>query len=295
MINTVMLVRHIHRPDAITAASVIQARLEDLGICVIAEQDARHPEQDAQHPEQDARHPDFVLAMGGDGTILSAAESARKWDVPLLGVNLGHMGFLAEDIGPDLEEVARRIAAEHYRIEKRMTLDVVVHFPDGTSTRDWAWNETAIIHADVAHPVHLALAVDGQDVSTYGADGIILATPTGSTAYAFSAGGPVVWPDTEAIVVTPLAAHGLFTRPLVVGPSTRLDVVILEENWEEPEMWSDGTRCMVLPAGSVVSTTVGARPVKLVRLDDTTFSTRLVERFNLPVRGWRSAQRMQKR
>ena len=131
MINTVMLVRHIHRPDAITAASVIQARLEDLGICVIAEQDAKHP-------EQDARHPDFVLAMGGDGTILSAAESARKWDVPLLGVNLGHMGFLAEDIGPDLEEVARRIAAEHYRIEKRMTLDVVVHFPEGTSTRDWA-------------------------------------------------------------------------------------------------------------------------------------------------------------
>lgn len=281
MISTVMLVRHIHRPDAITAASVIRARLQELGIRVIE--------------EDDPSRPDLVLAMGGDGTILSAAESARAWDAPLLGVNLGHMGFLAEDIGPDLEEVARRIAQERYRIEERMTLDVLVRFPDGTSTTDWAWNETAIIHADVAHPVHLALAVDGQDVSTYGADGIILATPTGSTAYAFSAGGPVVWPDTEAVVVAPLAAHGLFTRPLVVGPSTRLDVVILEENWTEPEMWSDGTRRTVLPAGSLVSTTVGALPVRLVRLDDTTFSTRLVERLNLPVRGWRSPARTQKR
>lgn len=281
MISTVMLVRHIHRPDAITAASVIRSRLQELGIRVIEEDDPSRPE--------------LVLAMGGDGTILSAAERARAWDAPLLGVNLGHMGFLAEDIGPDLEEVARRIAQERYRIEERMTLDVLVRFPDGTSQEDWAWNETAIIHADVAHPVHLALAVDGQDVSTYGADGIILATPTGSTAYAFSAGGPVVWPDTEAVVVAPLAAHGLFTRPLVVGPSTRLDVVILEENWTEPEMWSDGTRRTVLPAGSVVSTTVGALPVRLVRLDDTTFSTRLVERLNLPVRGWRSTARTQKR
>lgn len=274
MIRRVMLVRHVNRPDAITAAAAVEDELRALGIRVVPE-----------GPDEDA---DLVLAMGGDGTILAAADRARSRDVPLLGVNMGHMGFLAEDIGHDLKEVARRIASERYRIDSRMTLDVEVRFPDGSTMRDWALNEAAIIHADVAHPVHLALAVDGQDVSTYGADGIILATPTGSTAYAFSAGGPVVWPDCEAVVVAPLAAHGLFTRPLVLGPSTRLDVAILAENRTEPEIWSDGIRCAVLPIGSVVSATVGARPVKLVRLDDTTFSTRLVERLNLPVRGWRA-------
>ena len=136
--------------------------------------------------------------------------------------------------------------------------------------------------------MHIALAVDGQDVSTYGADGMIIATPTGSTAYSFSAGGPVVWPDAEAVVLAPLAAHGLFTRPLVLGPSALLEVAVLEENWTDPEMWCDGLRRTPLPAGSVVSTRVGARPVRLVRLDETPFSARLVERLNLPVRGWRS-------
>ncbi len=274
MIRTVMLVRHIHRPDAITAASVVREELEALGVEVVDE-----------GPEAEA---DFVLAMGGDGTILAAAEHARCRDVPLLGVNMGHMGFLAEASGQELSQIAQRIAAEDFHLENRMTLDVAVHFPDGSTARDWALNEAVVIHTNVAHPVHLALAVDGQDVSTYGADGIVLATPTGSTAYSFSAGGPVVWPDTEAIVMAPLAAHGLFTRPLVVGPSSTLDVLVLEETWADPEMWCDGSRRTVLPAGSVVSTTVGERPVRLVRLDDTPFSARLVQRFNLPVRGWRS-------
>lgn len=130
--------------------------------------------------------------MGGDSTILPVAESARKRDVPSLSVSFGRMDFPVEDISPDLRGVTRRIATEYYRIEKRMALNVVVHFPDGTGTRGWAWNETAIIHADIVHPVHLIPAVDGQNISTYGANGIILTTPTGSAAYTFSAGEPVV-------------------------------------------------------------------------------------------------------
>ena len=274
MIATVMLVRHVHRPDALTAAEVMASELRALGI------DVRHEDPDAEA--------DFVLAMGGDGTILAAAHHAHLRNAPLLGVNVGHMGFLAEATGQDLALIARRIAGGDFHIEERMTLDVQVREPDGSIRNDWALNEAVVVHTDVAHPVHVALAVDGQDVSTYGADGMIIATPTGSTAYSFSAGGPVVWPDAEAVVLAPLAAHGLFTRPLVLGPSALLEVAVLEENWTDPEMWCDGLRRTPLPAGSVVSTRVGARPVRLVRLDETPFSARLVERLNLPVRGWRS-------
>ena len=276
MIRRVMLVWHKHRPDAQTAASVMMSELDSLGVEVVEE--AR------------PNSADLLLALGGDGTILAAAEYARRCDVPLLGVNLGHVGFLAEATEQGLDVLAQRIANEDFHLETRMTLDVVVRQPDGTVITDWALNEAVVIHTDVAHPVHLALAVDGQDVSTYGADGIVLATPTGSTAYSFSAGGPVVWPDMEAIVMAPLAAHGLFTRPLVVGPSSKLEVGVLSENWTSPELWCDGKRRTSLPPGSSVTTTVGQWPVRLVRLDDTPFSTRLVQKFNLPIRGWRNGR-----
>ena len=276
MIRRVMLVWHKHRPDAQTAASVMMSELDSLGVEVVEE--AR------------PNSADLLLALGGDGTILAAAEYARRCDVPLLGVNLGHMGFLAEATDQGFDELAQRIANEDFHLETRMTLDVVVRHPDGTVITDWALNEAVVIHTDVAHPVHLALAVDGQDVSTYGADGIVLATPTGSTAYSFSAGGPVVWPDMEAIVMAPLAAHGLFTRPLVVGPSSKLEVGVLSENWTSPELWCDGKRRTSLPPGSSVTTTVGQWPVRLVRLDDTPFSTRLVQKFNPPTRGWRNGR-----
>ncbi|RRC96530.1 NAD kinase [Schaalia canis] len=272
-----MVVRHVHRPDAIAAAEVARRELEAYGIEVLPENCT-----DCEV--------DLVLALGGDGTILAAADLARTHDVPLLGVNMGHMGFLAEVSGEGIPKVIEQLARNDYRVDTRMTLDVTVRFPDGSEVHDWALNEAVLIHTDVAHPVQLALVVDGQDVSTYGADGIILATPTGSTAYSFSAGGPVVWPDTEAIVISPLAAHGLFTRPLVVGPSSVVEVIVLEHDWSAPEMWCDGLRQTTAPVGTSIITRVGQRPVRLVRLDDTPFSTRLVHKFHLPVRGWRQRQ-----
>ena len=187
--------------------------------------------------------------------------------------------------------LSQALSERGFTLERRMTLDVTMERPDGSSASDWALNEAVIMHTDVAHPVHFALVVDGQEVSTYGADGMILSTPTGSTAYSFSAGGPVVWPDTEAIVVAPLAAHGLFTRPLVVGPSACVEIVVLDDMWTAPEMWCDGLRRMTVPAGSVVRARVGSAPVQLVRVDDTPFSARLVRKFNLPVRGWRDGSR----
>jgi len=277
MTDRVMLVRHVNRPDAIAAAEVARRELESRGIEVIAE-------------DQACDSVDMVLAMGGDGTFLAAADHARRFDVPLLGVNMGHMGFLAEASATGIPGVVDRIARHDYLVDSRMTLDLTVSFPDGSSVSDWALNEAVVMHTDVAHPVHLALVVDGQDVSTYGADGIVLATPTGSTAYSFAAGGPVVWPDTEAVVMAPLAAHGLFTRPLVVGPSSALEVVVLEDHWSAPEVWCDSLRRTTAPRGTSIVATVGHRPVRLVRLDGTPFATRLVTKFDLPVRGWRSTR-----
>ncbi|MCI1788869.1 MAG: NAD kinase [Actinomyces sp.] len=277
MTERVMLVRHVNRPDAIAAAEVAERELEMRGIEVVPE-------------DEDRGRIDMVLAMGGDGTILAAADHARRHDVPLLGVNMGHMGFLAEASARGIPSVVDRLARHDFVVDSRMTLDVTLRFPDGSSVSDWALNEAVVMHTDVAHPVHLALVVDGQDVSTYGADGIVLATPTGSTAYSFAAGGPVVWPDTEAVVMAPLAAHGLFTRPLVVGPSSVLEVVVLEDHWSAPEVWCDSLRRATAPRGTSVVATVGQRPVQLVRLDGTPFATRLVTKFDLPVRGWRSRQ-----
>ena len=261
MADRVMLVRHVARPEAIRAAESVRTELEALGIEVVT--------------EGAAADIDLVLAMGGDGTFLAAASHARQRDVPLLGVNAGHMGFLTQLSKRGVGEVAARIAEGDYRVESRMTLDVRVDRPDGTAASDWALNEAVVMHTDVAHPVHFALIVDGQEVSTYGADGMIVSTPTGSTAYSFSAGGPVVWPDTEAVIVAPLAAHGLFTRPLVLGPSSCLQIVVLHDMWTAPEMWCDGLRREEVPAGSTVTARVGSRPA------------RLVAKFDLPVGGWR--------
>lgn len=273
----VLMVRHRHRPNAITSAVSLAEALEERGIDVV---------DDASGGDID-----MVLSIGGDGTFLVAASSARALNVPLLGINAGHMGFLTELGDRGTGDLARKIADGDFTVECRMTLDVTMERPDGSKADDWALNEAVVMHTDVAHPVHFALVVDGQEVSTYGADGMILSTPTGSTAYSFSAGGPVVWPDTEAIVVAPLAAHGLFTRPLVVGPSACVEIVVLDDMWTPPEMWCDGLRRMTVPAGAVVRARVGSSPVQLVRVDDTPFSARLVRKFNLPVRGWRDGPR----
>lgn len=268
-----MLVRHPTRADTHGTFRIIRDELRSHGLHVVEE------------PHDGPA--DLVLALGGDGTMLSAVAQARPWDAPVLGLNLGHMGFLAEDVTLALPELARHLAEEAFTVDVRMTLDVEIQSPQGEITRGWALNEAVLIHTDVAHPVHMLVEVDGQAVSTYGADGMILATPTGSTAYSFSAGGPVVWPDTEAVLITPLAAHGLFTRPLVLGPSCRICVEVLADTRVAPQIWCDGLRHTSAPAGTRLLATVGHQPARLIRLDATPFATRLVHKFTLPVHGWR--------
>lgn len=274
MAKTILIECHPDRIEVRSAAETVKSVANQHGMHVQTAPNAQNP-------------PDLVLALGGDGTILAAARSARRFNVPLLGVNFGHMGFLADTSNETLPQVVSRIRQDDFTVERRMTLEVEIRRPDGTARKDWALNEAAILHSDMAHPADLAFAVDGQVVSTYGADGIILATPTGSTAYSFSAGGPVVWPDTEAIVMAPLGAHGLFTRPLVVSPKSGLEVGVLPTNRVAPKVWLDGLLAIEAPAGSVVTARKANRPVLLARLENYPFSERLVSKFSLPVTGWK--------
>ncbi|MDO4664598.1 MAG: NAD kinase [Actinomycetaceae bacterium] len=234
---------------------------------------------------------ELVLAVGGDGTVLSAAEVARELDVPLIGINSGHMGFLTEAEPDALEKVVENIVGCQYTVENRMTLEVTITHEDGSVSKDWALNEVAALRTDPRHPCHFGVGIDGQRVSKYGADGMIVATPTGSTAYAFSAGGPIVWPDVQALVMVPLAAHGLFTQPVVVSPASIIEIAVLPSRREPVETWCDGKRNIVTEAGATISVTRSDRPVRFARINDAPFSSRLVAKFDLPVHGWRDNAR----
>lgn len=232
---------------------------------------------------------ELVLVLGGDGTFLRAADLAHAEDVPVLGINLGHVGFLAEWEADSLEEAIRRVIDREYRVEERLTIDVTVtDGEDGTEvmSRGWALNEVSVENVDRRGVLDATLEIDGRPVSSFGCDGVLLSTPTGSTAYAFSAGGPVLWPELDAILVVPNNAHALFARPLVVSPQS---VVVVESNSQASSASAimDGFRKLEVPPGARVEVRRGERPVRWVRLDDAPFTDRLVTKFHLPVHGWR--------
>jgi len=276
----VLIITHEWREQAVTAARQVAEHLRSLGI-----------EPVYTLEDDPARQPELVLVMGGDGTLLRAAEMVRGRDIPLIGVNLGHVGFLAEADPDGVGEVVQRIADRDYSVEERMTIDVEVQTPSGECHEGWAINEATIEKVDRSGVIELALGVDGRGLSTFGCDAIVIATPTGSTAYAFSGGGPVVWPDVEALLVVPIAAHALFARPLVAGPSSVLSVEVLERNLSHGDVWCDGRRSLPAPVGSHIDVRRGREPVRLARLEHTPFSGRLVAKFNLPVTGWRGGRR----
>jgi NAD+ kinase len=231
---------------------------------------------------------ELTVVIGGDGTLLRAAELAREPGIPLLGVNLGHVGFLAEAERDELTEVADRVAARDYVVEERMTIDVVARCGTEEIARTWALNEASVEKAARDRMLEVVAEVDGRPLSRWGCDGVVCATPTGSTAYAFSAGGPVVWPEVEAMLMIPISAHALFARPLVVSPDSVLAVEV-QSDTPHGVLWADGRRTWPLPAGARVEVRRGVIPVRLARLHTAPFTDRLVRKFELPVRGWRGA------
>jgi len=229
---------------------------------------------------------ELVLVLGGDGTFLRAAELARNAEIPVLGVNLGRIGFLAEAEAEAIDTVLEHVIARDYRIEQRMTLDIVVRAEGRVITHGWALNEASLEKGARLGVLGVVVEIDGRPVSAFGCDGVLVSSPTGSTAYAFSAGGPVVWPDLEAILVVPNNAHALFARPMVTSPNAMIAIEI-EADSHEALVFCDGRREMRVPAGGRLEVTKCAAPLKWVRLDSAPFTDRLVRKFRLPVTGWR--------
>lgn len=278
-----LVVSHTHE-RALAARTALREHLTRFGIGII-EETALVPGEDGRPIVP--RDVEVAVVLGGDGTILRAAELVHETEVPVLGINLGHVGFLAELDEAEIGAAARRVAERAYTVEQRMTVDVTVHLPDGTTRTTWAMNEASVEKDRRDRLIELAIGVDGQPLESFGCDGVVLATPTGSTAYAFSAGGPVVWPDVEALLLVPLSAHALFARPLVVGPDSVLEVELLTRTGAAATVWCDGRRTIGLPPGSRVEVRRGIRRVALARLRPGPFTERLVRKFDLPVTGWR--------
>ncbi len=231
---------------------------------------------------------EVAVVLGGDGTILRAAELVRDGTAPILGINMGHVGFLAEIEADVLDDAMRRLIDRDYEVEERMALSVrVKDAPGSVIYETWALNEATVEKAARERMMEVIIEIDGRPLSSFGCDGVVIATPTGSTAYNFSAGGPVIWPSVEAIAVVPLSAHALFARPLVVGPEAAVAIEVLARTDSTGILWCDGRRSHDLPPGARVVVRRSRRRVRLARLHPAPFTDRLVRKFQLPVTGWR--------
>ena len=291
----VLLAVHTGRTDIVDLARAAAARLTQAGIVVRPLEDEA---EDLAVPGAEvcpfgpgaADGVEIVLVLGGDGTFLRAAELAHNSDAAITGVNLGRVGFLAETEPEAVEEMIAAVERREYQVEERLTLDATVLDAAGRQVGGtWALNEVSIEKVERSRVLDVVLEVDGRPLTSFGCDGVLCATPTGSTAYAFSAGGPVVWPDVDALLVVPTNAHALFARPLVTSPSSVLTVAIPPDG-NRARVSADGRRVVDVPDGGRVEVRRSARPVRIARVNPTTFSDKLVAKFGLPVRGFRDAR-----
>ncbi|MDT7699616.1 MAG: kinase [Pseudonocardiales bacterium] len=295
-----LVVLHAGRETNRRVAAAVAKRLADDGIRlrVLADEWAEVDNGSSLPPGMEpkvvdgtpacAAETEAVLVLGGDGTLLRAADLARAAQVPLLGVNLGHVGFLAEAEQESLDEALAALVDKNYQVEERMTVDAAVRVDGEIVARTWALNEAVVEKGSRERILEVVLEVDGRPVSAFGCDGVICATPTGSTAYAFSAGGPLIWPQVEALLLAPSNAHALFARPMVISPDSEVAIEIAASG-PPAVLDCDGRRTFVLPPGARVELTRGKDPVRMVRLAAQPFADRLVRKFDLPVRGWRGA------
>jgi NAD+ kinase len=226
---------------------------------------------------------EVVVVLGGDGTILRGSEIARGQNIPILGINLGHVGFLAEVEKLSLVEIAASIVAKGFVTENRMVLKYSVVRDGAVISAGWALNEVTV-ERDGTTMVELFVQIDNRPLSRWGCDGLICSTPTGSTAYAFSAGGPVLWPEIDALLLLPISAHALFARPMVVSPTSE---IVVEIESTGALLSGDSLRKFALKAGDQVHITKDASVIKLAHIKPTLFTDRLVAKFKLPVEGWR--------
>jgi NAD+ kinase len=283
--RNIVLVLHPTRKEAHQLASEIVPNLRKIGFQVATSSEGIN-EADLRSDSEIlslAKDAELILVLGGDGTILRGAEIAHGSETPVLGINLGHVGFLAQIDRPSNSDLIKAIVDKNYLIEKRMTLSYQVERKGSVVAQGWALNEVAI-ERNTEAMIELFVQIDQRPLSRWGCDGVICATPTGSTAYAFSAGGPVVWPDVDALVLLPLAAHALFSDPMVVSPQS---VIAIDVESDVGVISADGLRKFQLLESDRIKLTSERSFISLAHIDNVTFTDRLVAKFKLPVDGWR--------
>ena len=293
--RTVLVTAHTGRENALRSARFVADRLTAAGIAVrtLAGEFSSPGAHEVPASDTAAEGAELVIVLGGDGSLLRAAELSRPAGVPLIGANLGHVGFLAEAEPDGLADLVERVVARDYAVEERMTIDVSVRRNGTGIASTWALNEATVEKAARERVIEVIIEIDGRPLSRWGGDGVVCSTPTGSTAYAFSAGGPVVWPEVEALLMVPISAHALFAPPMVVSPRSVLAIeLIVASETSGAVLWCDGRRKVDLPPGARVEVRRGALPVLLARLQAPDsrgggFTDRLVAKFGLPVAGWR--------
>ena len=278
--RTALLVVHPTKPEALVFAKELIAALAAQGISSLTNFPTGIP---GSNQVGDSKEFEIAIVLGGDGTILRAAELVLGTDIPILGINLGNVGFMAEIDRPSAQQLAQDVAAKNYRGEARLILEYEVLRSGVQIANGWALNELAIERSH-AQMVELFLQIDDRPLSRWGCDGVICATPTGSTAYAFSAGGPVLWPEVEAIVVLPLAAHALFSRPMVIAPDSS---IVIDIESREALISADGMRKTNLITGDRIVIHRGLSKIEILHVESAVFTDRLVAKFKLPIEGWR--------
>jgi NAD+ kinase len=295
-VRRILVLAHTGRDEAVVVAQKLVAALlgHDLVIRLLADEAgelgiATGESVELVGEELAVEGCELVVVIGGDGTILRAAELTHETGTPVLGINLGHVGFLAETESEDLDATIEAIIERRYTAEDRLTIDVDVYQGKELVSSTWALNEASVEKAARQRMLEVVVEIDGRPLSRWGCDGVVCATPTGSTAYNFSAGGPVVWPGVEALLMVPISAHALFARPMVVAPDSVLAVEVLAQTQGAGVLWCDGRRTVELPPGARIEVRRGSKPVRLVRLHLAPFTDRLVAKFDLPVEGWRGA------
>ena len=282
----ILLVLHPTRPEAKQVAKDIAAKLKESGISTYSVSDIEVPNVYSVNRDQlkeKLGSIELALVLGGDGTILRGAEQIHGTKIPVLGINLGNVGFLAQIGKPSTDSIVDAIAKKEYTIEKRMTLAYQVQRSQKVVAHGWALNEVTV-ERNTEAMIELFVQVDHRPLSRWGCDGVICATPTGSTAYAFSAGGPVVWPDVEAFVLLPLAAHALFSDPMVISPSSE---IAIDVESDEGVLSADGLRKFQLVERDRIVISSDRSFINLAHIETAPFTDRLVAKFKLPVDGWR--------
>jgi len=283
----VLLVTHTGRELAVEVAREAHRLLTGAGMQVRllgVEDEALKldPVEVVDDPEKAANDVELIMVLGGDGSILRGAELARPHGTPVLGVNLGHVGFLAEAEVDDLERIVQVVVNRSYAVEERMTLAVDVRLDDNLIFETWALNEASVEKAAREKMLEVLVEVDDRPLSRYGCDGVVVATPTGSTAYSFSAGGPIASPDLRCIVLTPISPHMLFDRSLVLAATEELDFVVTGSR--EVIATMDGRRVAQLAVGDRVTCRAADEPLRLAQLRPRDFHQILKAKFALPDR-----------